>query len=321
MALNDGLARFKLQQERNQAALSAIAAAKTSSSSSSTRPSPSQQQPGAAPTPRPAAKPSPPVPAVRISDDTARLKETNTARKLAAGAQIRFSDDTARLQKINEVRRSPVGKQIRDVIALLERTREALTAHQINEKTYVDIDGAIAERLRNNPKVRFDGERYSYKRTHDVRGKDELLSLVGSFPDGLPASEVEDAYPSVLEDLQALKSSGDIFLLPVERDMIAYPDDPRSRMEVDAELKKMFHDIKLPVNMVDVEKELRKNGEKPATDTAKRRAAEQIHGRQPEPEKARKKPRGITSRTKLTNAHLPGLFDLPVDNKDSKDFI
>lgn len=83
-------------------------------------------------------------------------------------------------------------------------------------------------------------------------------------------------------------------------------------MEVDAELKKMFHDIKLPVDMVDIEKELQKNDEKLATDTAKRRAAEQINGQQRGPEKARKKPRGITSRTKLTNAHLPGLFHLPV---------
>ncbi|XBI61292.1 hypothetical protein VPH35_042106 [Triticum aestivum] len=81
-------------------------------------------------------------------------------------------------------------------------------------------------------------------------------------------------------------------------------------MEVDAEIKKMFHDIKLPVDMLDIEKELRKNGEKPATDTAKRRATEQVQGRQPGPKKARKKPRGITSKTKLTNAYLPGLFRL-----------
>ncbi|EMS59340.1 hypothetical protein TRIUR3_02225 [Triticum urartu] len=77
-------------------------------------------------------------------------------------------------------------------------------------------------------------------------------------------------------------------------------------MKVDAEMKKMFHDIKLPVDTLDIEKELRKNGEKPATDTAKRRAAEQVHGRQPGPKKARKKPRGITSRTKLTNACADG---------------
>ncbi|XP_037403687.1 general transcription factor IIE subunit 2-like [Triticum dicoccoides] len=298
MALNESLARFRLLQEKNQAALSAIAAIRTSSSSSSST-KPSQRQ--AAPTPRPAAKPSPSPPAPMPA------------------AVVRFSDDTARLRKINEVRTSTVGHQMKSVIDLLDKTREALTTHQINQRTYVDIDGnrTLAESLRNNPKVRFDGRRYSYKPTHDVKAKGELLSLIRSFPDGLPASEVDDAYPAVLEDLQALKSSGDVYLLPGEVGIIAYPnDDPRSRMEVDGELKKLFHDIKLPREMLDIEKELRKIGERSATDTVKRRAAEQLHGRQPKPKKAKKKSRGITSRTKLTNVHLPWLMDLPVDSKD-----
>ncbi|XP_037410753.1 uncharacterized protein LOC119274192 [Triticum dicoccoides] len=292
MALNNGLARFRLQQERNQTILSTIAATKTSASSS-TNPSRHRQQP--APTPRPAAKPSPSAPAT-----------------------LRFSDDTARLQKINEVRTSTVGSQLKKVIHLLEATREALTSRQIKEQIYVDIDGNndVAESLRNNAKVRFDGRRYSYKPTHDLKAKGELLTLIKSLPDGLPVSEVKDAYPAVHDDLQALKSSGDIYLLPGEGGIIAYPNDPRSRMEVDTELKKLFHDIKLPQDMLDIEKELRRNREKPATDTMKRRAAEQVHGHQPKPKKARKKSRGITSRTKLTNSHLPWLLDLPVDSKD-----
>ncbi|VAH55460.1 unnamed protein product [Triticum turgidum subsp. durum] len=292
MALNDGLARFRLQQERNHAILSTIAATKTSSSSST---KPSQQRPAPTPTLRPAAKPAPPAPAVR------------------------FSDDTARLQKINEVRTSTVGSQLKKVIHLLETTREALTAHQINQQIYVDIDGNkdVAESLRNNAKVRFDGRRYSYKPTHDVTAKGELLTLIKSLPAGLLVSEVKDAYPDVQDDLQALKSSGDVYLLLGEGGIIAYPNDPRSMMEVDAELKKLFHDIKLPQDMLDIEKELRKNREKPATDTMKRRAAEQVHGHQPKPKKAMKNSRGITSRTKITNAHLPWLLDLPVDSKDS----
>ncbi|XBI61250.1 hypothetical protein VPH35_042069 [Triticum aestivum] len=228
MALNDGLARFRLQQERNQAILSTVAATRTSSSSSTRT---SQQQP--APTPRPAAKPSPSAPAA-----------------------VRFSDDTARLQKINEVRTSTVGSQLKKVIELLEKTRDALTAHQINEQIYVDIDGNndVADSLRNNAKVRFDRRRYSYKPTHDLKAKGELLTLIKSLPDGLLVSEVKDTYPA--------------------------------------------------------------NREKPATDTVKRRAAEQVHGHQPKTKKARKKSRGITSRTKITNAHLPWLLDLPVDSKD-----
>lgn len=37
---------------------------------------------------------------------------------------------------------------------------------------------------------------------HDLKGKDQLLSLIRKYPEGLPVVEVKDAYPSVLEDLQ-----------------------------------------------------------------------------------------------------------------------
>jgi transcription initiation factor TFIIE subunit beta len=112
------------------------------------------------------------------------------------------------------------------------QTRQALTAKQINDATYVDIAGnsAVFESLRNNPKVRFDGRFFSYKvrlgvhvfasdcpsidkthvmyarlivqPTHNVTGKDGLLALIADFRDGVPVKEVEDAYPSVLDDLQ-----------------------------------------------------------------------------------------------------------------------
>ncbi|KAG8100944.1 hypothetical protein GUJ93_ZPchr0369g33552 [Zizania palustris] len=65
-----------------------------------------------------------------------------------------------RLQHINSVRKSPVGAQIKLVIELLYKTRQAFTAEQINETTYVDIHGnkAVFDSLRNNPKVNYDGD-------------------------------------------------------------------------------------------------------------------------------------------------------------------
>jgi hypothetical protein len=41
--------------------------------------------------------------------------------------------------------------------------------------------------------------------THGVTGKDELLALIRRFCDGITVKEVEDAYPSVLDDLQVTK--------------------------------------------------------------------------------------------------------------------
>ncbi|KAL6596357.1 hypothetical protein ACP70R_047721 [Stipagrostis hirtigluma subsp. patula] len=268
MALNERLNKFKQQQERCQTTLSSIAAGQASISKTKIVP---RVQP--------------------INAPAAPIKQLKP---------IKFSNDTERLEHINSVRKSPDGAQLKLVIELLYKTRHAFTAEQINEATYVDVYGnkIVFDSLKNNPKVYFDGKRYSYK--------DNLLSLIRKYPDGLAAVEIMDAYPSVLEDLQALKASGDVWWLSCtdSQEGIMYPNDPRSKCRFDDDLKQLYREIELPRDMLDIEKELRKIGEKPATDTAKRRAAAQILGAPPKP-KSKKKQRGITSRTKLTNLQPP----------------
>lgn len=51
------------------------------------------------------------------------------------------------------------------------------------------------------------------KPTHVLTGRDQLLSLIIKSKDCIAVEEVKDAYPSVLEDLQALKESGDVWWL------------------------------------------------------------------------------------------------------------
>ena len=93
MDLNESLSRFRLQQERCHASLSTIAAAKTPPAAAAAATKPQHWHPAAAP--RPPARPTAPA--------------------------VRFSDDTARLQKMHAVRHSAVGSQIKDVIELLYR--------------------------------------------------------------------------------------------------------------------------------------------------------------------------------------------------------
>jgi len=145
---------------------------------------------------------------------------------------------------------------------------------------------------------------------HDLKGKDQLLVLIRRFAEGLAVVEVKDAYPTVMEDLQALKAAGEVWLLSNmdSQEDIVYPNDPKAKIKVDDDLKQLFREIELPRDMVDVEKELQKNGIKPMTNTAKRQAAAQMDGVKPKP-KPKKKQREITKRTKLTNAHLPELFE------------
>ncbi|CAN1826555.1 General transcription factor IIE subunit 2 [Linum perenne] len=230
----------------------------------------------------------------------------------APAPAVKFSNDTERLQHINSIRKAPVGAQIKRVIdLLLEVTRQAFTAQQINEACHVDVNSnkAVFESLKNNLKVNYDGRHFSYKSKHDLRDKNQLLHLIRKFPEGIAAIDLKDAYPTVMEDLQALKAAGQIWLLSNmdSQEDIAYPNDPRTVIKVDDDLKQLFRGIELPRDMLDIEKDLQKNGMKPATNTAKRRAAAQIQGVSSKP-KTKKKKHEISKRTKLTNAHLPELF-------------
>ncbi|KAG6387539.1 hypothetical protein SASPL_152731 [Salvia splendens] len=237
------------------------------------------------------------------------LSTPNLANTKSAVAPTKFSENTEHLQEINNVRKAPVGAQIRRVINLLFKRRDALTPDQINKECYVDVKGnkAVFDRLRNNLKVHYDGERFVYKSKHQLQTKTDLLQLIRTCPEGIAVVDLKDSYTAVINDLQALKGSGEIWLLSDSLEDIAYPNDPRASITVDDDLKQLFLGIELPRDMLDIERDLQKNGMKPATNTAKRRAAAEIHDMPPKP-KTKKKKHEISKRTKLTNAHLPELF-------------
>uniref|UniRef100_A0A0E0CW06 TFIIE beta domain-containing protein n=1 Tax=Oryza meridionalis TaxID=40149 RepID=A0A0E0CW06_9ORYZ len=222
MALHERLNKFRQQQERCQTTLSSIAANQAS-------------------TPR--------------SNITRWVQPTNGPSTPAKPPQRKFSDDTERLQRINLVRKSPAAAQIKIVIELLDKTRQALTADQINEATYVHIHGnkEVFDRLKNNPKVHFDGNLFSYKSKYGVNGKDQLLSLIRKFPDGLAVVEIKDANLAVLEDLKALKASGDVWLVASTTksdEGVVYPEiDPMSKIKFDDDLKELARSILLPRDM------------------------------------------------------------------------
>ncbi|TVU48220.1 hypothetical protein EJB05_07849 [Eragrostis curvula] len=186
MALNEQLNKFKQQQARYQTTLSSIAASQASFSKL-------KLTPGFQPKNAPLAPAKPLQPS-------------------------KFSNDTQRLRHINSVRKSPTGSQ-------LKLTRQAFTAEQINEATYVDIAGNkdVFEYFMDNVKVLFDGKRYSYKPKHDLKVRDGLLKKIRDNADALDVADVIDSYPSVLEDLQALKESGDIVWLSGTEEGVVYP--------------------------------------------------------------------------------------------------
>lgn len=284
MDLSKKLDKFKQQQASCQSTLAKVAASRPPPKSSTITTSSSSSKKPQAPAPSSLAQPPPP--------------------------QLKFSNDTERLQHINSIRKSAVGAQIKRVIDLLFETRQALTPAEINEACYVDINAnkGVFESLKKNVKVNYDGHRFSYKSKHDLKDKHELLVLIRKAPEGVAVIDLKDAYPSVLDDLQELKASGDVWLLSNydSQEDIVYPNDPKVKIKVDEDVKQLYREIELPKDMVDIEKDLQKTGMKPATNTAKRKAAMQVQGAQSK--QKQKKKREFTKRTRLTNAHMPELF-------------
>ncbi|KAL6501663.1 hypothetical protein OROGR_026796 [Orobanche gracilis] len=114
-----------------------------------------------------------------ISSKLTKITSTMANGKSPTAPAVKFSDDTKQLQYINSIRKAPVGAQIKRVIGLLFETREAFTPEQINEEIYVDINSnkSVFDSLRNNPKVRYDGTRFSYK---DLQYKPDIQK--GKYP-------------------------------------------------------------------------------------------------------------------------------------------
>ncbi|KAJ0106251.1 hypothetical protein Patl1_18741 [Pistacia atlantica] len=200
MFLNEQLDKFKKQQEKCQATLTSIAAKSSKTSSSRATPV------AASPAPRA------PAPAVKFSNDTERLQHINSIRKAPVGAQIKRVIDLL----LEDNLRKTLGCLNRDswkhgmVVGCFgfKVTRQAFTPEQINEACYVDAKAnkAVFDSLRNNPKVHYDGRRFSYKSKHDVKEKSELLVLIRKFPEGIAVIDLKDAYPTVMEDLQVYKN-------------------------------------------------------------------------------------------------------------------
>ncbi|GJZ75936.1 general transcription factor IIE subunit 2-like protein, partial [Tanacetum coccineum] len=122
---------------------------------------------------------------------------------------------------------------------------------------------------------------------HNFGGKTQLS--VKGHVDDIDVADLKDAYSTVMQDLQVY-----IHTLEVSTN-------------VDDGLKQLYHETDLPRGMLDVERELRKIGMKPATNMAKRnKMAENCHILSKTKPKEKKKV--ICKRAKLTNSHLEDLL-------------
>ncbi|KAH9618150.1 hypothetical protein KSS87_022974 [Heliosperma pusillum] len=201
MSLRDNLARFQKQQERCQTTLSKYSARQAPAKASTSQNTHSTMR-----------KETPPIAPL-----------ANMGISTPAG---KFSENTEKLQLINNIRRAPVGAQMKKVIELLEKTRQAFTADEINKACYVDMNTnkEVFDSLTKNVKVKYDGLRFSYKSKYEIKDKDNLFQTIERYQEGIAIFDLKDSYLDVMKDLQGasgITGGGRRAMSPVEGEVWA----------------------------------------------------------------------------------------------------
>ncbi|EEY67747.1 uncharacterized protein PITG_17978 [Phytophthora infestans T30-4] len=130
---------------------------------------------------------------------TKSVKETVVSQVDASSVP---KNDGAKVYKILEfLRKVPMHKPV-SVTDIFKHTGVDLT-----------MDDQVEQRLKNNPKVRLQGDQYAYQAKYDIKNRMQLLKILDRIPEGMPIEDLIDCYVNVEDDLKELTRTGEIICL------------------------------------------------------------------------------------------------------------
>ncbi|KAG3115272.1 hypothetical protein PI124_g5654 [Phytophthora idaei] len=130
---------------------------------------------------------------------TKSVKETMVSQVDASSVP---KNDGAKVYKILEfLRKVPMHKPV-SVADIFKHTGVDLT-----------MDDQVEQRLKNNPKVRLQGDQYAYQAKYDIKNRMQLLKILDRIPEGMPIEDLIDCYVNVEDDLKELTRTGEIICL------------------------------------------------------------------------------------------------------------
>eukprot|EP01025_Chloroclados_australasicus_P061980 TRINITY_DN8137_c0_g2_i1.p1 TRINITY_DN8137_c0_g2~~TRINITY_DN8137_c0_g2_i1.p1 ORF type:complete len:324 (-),score=82.55 TRINITY_DN8137_c0_g2_i1:315-1286(-) len=210
----------------------------------------------------------------------------------------------------------PIPKVKKDVLDLLKKNIDGLTLEEIDEKLNFDIQGdeALQQALMETGRIEIMDGVYKFKAKYQISDKFGLLELLKNFQnEGLPADDLKDSYKNVMNDIEELKKSRDLYGIWSTdiKGYMLYPQDPALKIDVDDDLVEFYRGIEHPLVQEDFDQLLQEYGITPTRRTAKRQRAAPIQSKN---QKKKTKERKIR---RYTNTHLMELFKDPApDNLD-----
>eukprot|EP00033_Pygsuia_biforma_P004055 GCRY01004443.1.p1 GENE.GCRY01004443.1~~GCRY01004443.1.p1 ORF type:complete len:337 (+),score=85.06 GCRY01004443.1:178-1188(+) len=262
------------------------------------------------------AEPVPPPP-TPPTNQRSFSSASSSSVKLEYKAQHRGQPPpTFSITQMQVKRARPMPILLKIVMDYLSTVRQPLTTSKIllirnldlseNDKQFHEL----LEQLRKKPTVHYDSETdtYTYQSKYTVRNKTQLLHLVSDSREGIVEKDLADAYPNSLEDVKALINEKQIMAVPNSdlKCSVLFPREHRYHLEVDEQFISLWKETEVP-DEVDTERAL-EQAQLGAMGTVRTAVVtRRSDARGP----AKKKRR--TRKTKLTNTHLDGLFDLSKD--------
>ncbi|GKY91115.1 hypothetical protein MPSEU_000084300 [Mayamaea pseudoterrestris] len=174
---------------------------------------------------------------------------SSTSYEVDDDALMDADEHMARLQEA-ALHKPDLEKQF-DILHFLQKHRSSgcLAASLLYRKTGIDLDmdTNVAAMLRNNPKIRIEMspdpenpaamiETYAYQAKYSrIRDKSSLLAQINRMANGVPLKDLVDSYESVVDDVQALITAGDIIAVanPEDKDKILFPRGDDFLVELD----------------------------------------------------------------------------------------
>lgn len=204
----------------------------------------------------------------------------------------------------------PSQRLLYDVINYLRDLDKPASAEDIHTITGHDIKTTpgMMEALQSNPKISYEDGWFSYKPPYSVKNIHELQDLINKTPEGIEVNELKDCYKTVEDDVKKLLEQRDVLVVQnadTKSDNV-YPNDPRYRIAVADEFKKVWLSITLP-DEVDLEREMKAAGVK---------LVEEEEEKAPRKLPSKKEKKNKKRIVKYTNVHILGTgIDL------TKDFV
>ncbi|GIL70170.1 hypothetical protein Vretimale_3416 [Volvox reticuliferus] len=220
---------------------------------------------------------------------------------------------------------APLTMRLKRVLDLLRLNRDAHTFPDIRGKLHVDLalDSELLDQLSSHTHVTYDAVQHTLRYRPKIPGINTSTDLLNylrrhttvegassAVPmTGVRVADIADAYLAVMEDIKRLQAEGSIYVFgnTTASGDVVYAVQNMNIGPVSEAVVELFHNTRLPVDVVDLQWRVRDLGLKSALATRPVRKKDDAAA-----DKKKKKRRKIERKfnlEKATNAHMRELFE------------